>query len=210
MRLLKIISLAAGLLFAANAEAADAPITFNNQVIRIFQQQCQTCHRPGNIAPFSLLTYTDALSRATSIKQKVQTRAMPPWKPIDPHGKFEEERMLTNQEIDTIVRWVDEGLLEGSPSDLPEPIKFPATWTYNTPDVVVQPSASYQLDPAGGDIYRCFSMPVNSTTDLNVRGYEVLPGNREIVHHVLLFIDTTGIVSQSRRPGPGPRLRVLR
>ena len=204
MRLLKSVCFIFALLCTVDANAADPLITFNNQVIRIFQQQCQTCHRTDNIAPFPLLTFTDALTHATAIKRQVQSRAMPPWKPVGSKGVFQGERMLTDQEIQTIVRWVDEGMIEGSPNDLPEPIKFPAIWTYNTPDVVVQPDVSYALNPAGGEIYRCFTMPVNSIADLNVRGYEVLPGNREIVHHVLLFIDTTGISAGLDAADPGP------
>ncbi len=193
------------LISAAPLRAADLPITFNNQIIRIFQQRCQSCHRPGNIAPFSLLTYADAAGHASSIKRQIETRQMPPWKPVNAEGVFEAERTLTDQELQTIVRWVDGGLLEGSASDLPEPIPFPLDWTYREPDRVVAPSDAYSLDPAGGEVYRCFSIPVNSAVDLNVRGYEVLPGNREIVHHVLLFIDRRG-VSESRDaadPAPG-------
>src|SRR3989442_14144435 len=95
------------LLFLSRAAyAADAPVTFNNQVIRIFQQHCQTCHRPGNIAPFSLLTYADARPWARSIRENVILKKMPPWKPVDAHGVFEGERTLTDQEIQTISQWV--------------------------------------------------------------------------------------------------------
>ncbi len=191
-------------LFMGTAFAADPPITFNNQIVRIFQQQCQTCHRPGNIAPFSLLSYSDAVDHAASIKHQVETRQMPPWKPVDAHGVFDNERTLTDSEIQTIVQWVNDGTAEGSPSDLPEPIAFPQQWTYSEPDRVVQPSNAYTLDPNGGEVYRCFSMPVNSQTDLNVRGYEVLPGNREIVHHVLLFIDRSGVSASLDAADPGP------
>ena len=205
MRFLKLAGVLAIMLCATRpARAANPAITFNNQVIRIFQQQCQSCHRPDNIAPFSLLTYRDALTHATAIKTQIQSKAMPPWKPVNAKGSFEGERMLTDLEIQTIVKWIDEGMIEGSSSDLPEPIKFPAIWTYNTPDVVVEPSTAYQLNPAGGEIYRCFTMPVTSAVDLNVRGYEVLPGNREIVHHVLLFVDKTRTSAALDAADPGP------
>src|SRR5262245_64193012 len=91
---------------------AQTPITFNNQVVRILQQHCQTCHRPGNIAPFSLLTYQDARAHAASILGAVQSRIMPPWKPTDPHGTFEGERVLSDSEIAAISQWVIDGVPE--------------------------------------------------------------------------------------------------
>src|SRR6185503_16681760 len=95
MRFYKIISIAIGLVWAGPLYGADPTVTFNNQVARIFQQHCQTCHRPGNVAPFPLLTYTDALTRATLIKRQVESREMPPWKPVHSAGVFEDERTLT-------------------------------------------------------------------------------------------------------------------
>src|ERR1043165_1010964 len=118
------------LIWAPHLYAGETPVTFNNQVVRIFQQHCQGCHRPGNIAPFSLLTYADATSYAYSIRHEVTAHTMPPWKPIDPVGTFQAERRLTDNEIQTIAKWVDEGMVEGSSADLPEPIKFPEEWTY--------------------------------------------------------------------------------
>src|SRR5215467_3444917 len=118
---------------------ADVPVTFNNQVVRIFQQHCQTCHRPGNIAPFSLMTYADTRPWAASIRRDVMLKTMPPWKPVRSHGTFEGERSLTDQEIQTISQWVSDGAPEGSPADSPEPLKFSETWTAGTPDMVVQP-----------------------------------------------------------------------
>src|SRR5438093_7821625 len=94
---------------------AEAPVTFNNQVVRIFQQHCQVCHRPGNIAPFSLLTYLDALTHATQIRRAVEAAEMPPWKPVNAHGVFKGERALSDQEIQAIVAWASAGAPEGNP-----------------------------------------------------------------------------------------------
>src|SRR6516225_785387 len=126
------------LILPGSAAYADGPITFNNQIVRIFQQHCQTCHRPGNIAPFSLLTYTDARPWARAIKDAVLLKTMPPWKPVNSHGVFSGERSLTDQEIQTISQWVDNGAEEGAAADLPEPFSFPETWSAGTPDVVLQ------------------------------------------------------------------------
>src|SRR5687768_7633191 len=106
--------IAMAILFASTALAADLPVTFNNQVVRILQQHCQSCHRPENIAPFSLLTYNDALAHGNAIRSYVERRIMPPWKPVDPTGKFLRERQLTDTEIQTITKWVDDGMVEGA------------------------------------------------------------------------------------------------
>ena len=196
---------AAVLLFVISRSAnAEGTVTFNKQVVRIFQQHCQTCHRPGNIAPFSLLTYAEARPWARAIRDAVLLKKMPPWKPVGSHGVFEGERSLTDQEIQTISQWVNDGAEEGAASDLPEPLKFPETWSAGTPDAVLQPPSPYALQTGSDDVYRCFPMAVDSTSDLYVRGYEVLPGNRAVVHHVLIFIDQFNqSASLERGDGPG-------
>src|SRR5437762_578263 len=198
-------ALAVVLFLSGRSAQAESPVTFNNQVVRIFQQHCQTCHRPGNIAPFSLMTFADARPWAASIRREVALKTMPPWKPVDSHGKFEGERSLTDQEIQAISQWVADGAPEGSPADSPDALKFSNTWTAGTPDMVVQPPASYAIPKGSDDIYRCFPMTVNSDSDVYVRGYEVLPGNRTIVHHVLLFTDELGQSAslEGKDSGPG-------
>src|SRR5262245_57130555 len=120
--LLKAVFSVAIIAAAVSPAIAEDAITFNNQVVRILQQHCQTCHRPGNIAPFPLLTYTDVRTRVTQIRRAVESREMPPWKPVNPAGTFEAERLLTSEEIDTILKWVDSGAPEGAASDLPAPV----------------------------------------------------------------------------------------
>ncbi len=192
------------LIFAGELQA-QTPVTFNNQVVRIFQQHCQACHRPGNIAPFSLLTYQDAVPRARLIRDAVESKQMPPWKPVSAHGVFKAERALTESEIQTIVQWASSGAPEGSPGDLPLPANFPETWSVGPPDAVIQPAEAYQLPAGSSDVYRCFPISVNSQSDVYVRGYEVIPSNRKIVHHVLLFIDESGqsVPLDNADPGPG-------
>jgi len=203
MRRFTSLCLFALFLACAGEAAAQESVTFNNQVVRIFQQHCQTCHRPGNIGPFSLLTYAEARRHAFEIRDKVQAREMPPWKPMNAHGVFEGERTLTDREIDTISRWAADGAPEGNAIDLPEPISFPETWGAGTPDMQIQPAGTYSLTAGSEDVYRCFPINLNSTADLNVRGYEVLPGNRAVVHHVLLFIDTLGFSTALDNNDPG-------
>ncbi|MEW6209527.1 MAG: ascorbate-dependent monooxygenase [Acidobacteriota bacterium] len=185
------------------SSASQQEITFSNQVVRIFQQNCQTCHHPGDIAPFSLMTYRDARPWARSIKEKVILREMPPWKPTEGCGDFVGVRRLTDAEIQTISEWVDEGAVEGNPADLPEPLSFPDEWTLGQPDVILQPDADYTVKP-GNDIYRCFTMPTALRGDRYISAVEIKPGNRNVVHHVILYIDTTGVSRQLDEADPGP------
>src|SRR5262249_38272909 len=99
-------------LFTDAAPAGDAP-TFSDEVVRIFQQRCQTCHRPGEYAPFSLLTYEDARKRLDDIRDAVQGRVMPPWKPVPGFGDFVGGRRLPDSERATLLQWIEAGAPEG-------------------------------------------------------------------------------------------------
>lgn len=178
--------------------------TFSKEVVRIFQQNCQTCHRDGDIAPFSLVTYADAKPHAAMIRVMTQTRQMPPWKPAANCGDFADARTLAQSDIDTIAKWVDAGAPEGNPADLPQPIDFSSGWILGQPDLVLRLPEPFT--PAGqGDTYRCFTIPANTTTPKYVSAVDTHPGDRETVHHVLTFIDTTGesVRLDERDPGPG-------
>lgn len=165
-------------------------VTFSNQIARVFQGECQTCHRPGQVAPFSLLDYESAKPWAHAIKSAVESGYMPPWKPVAGHGEFVGERRLSADEIDLIARWVDAGAPEGEPADLPEPLVFNPDWALGEPDFIIE-TPVFAPDPSGGDEYRCFSIPIPpEVTELrNIVGIEVQPGNRKIVHHLILYGD---------------------
>jgi hypothetical protein len=182
----------------------DTP-TFNKEVVRILQKNCQACHRPGDVAPFSLMTYEDAVAWAPGIKRVTETRYMPPWKPVNGCGDFQGERRLSDSDIQTLARWADGGTPEGDPQELPAPIAFPEGWRNGQPDAVFTPEVEFKVDGEGDDLYRCFSIPTNSYIDRWVRAVEVQPGNRSIVHHVLLFVDTKGesAALDEKEPGPG-------
>ncbi|GEM_PF-262510 len=184
---------------------AQAAPTFNKEVVRIFQQSCQTCHHPGDIAPFSLMTYRDARPWARAIREAVILKKMPPWKPAPGCGDFRDARGLTQEEINTIVAWADGGAPEGAPADLPPPMEFPDGWSLGAPDLVVVPESDY-TPPAQGDMYRCFSVPMNDLRgDRNIGALAVKPGNAKIVHHVIAYADTEGRSAEldARDPGPG-------
>jgi mono/diheme cytochrome c family protein len=186
--------------------AADQPVTFSNQVVRVFQRHCQECHRPGEVAPFSLLTYPSAHARRDDIRDAVTSRYMPPWKAVPGHGEFAGVRRLADEEIHLIERWVADGAPEGDPRDLPAPRRFSTGWTLGTPSVVFAMEEPFTVPARTKDIYRCFVVPIRVPGEWNfVRASEVLPGNRKIVHHVQTFLDVTGraVELDAAEAGPG-------
>jgi uncharacterized protein (TIGR03437 family) len=179
--------------------------TFNKEVVRIFQRSCQTCHHPGDIAPFSLMTYQETRPWAVAIREQVLRRQMPPWKPVTGCGDFQDVQSLSEAEIQTIVAWADSGAPEGQPVDLPAPLEFPDGWSLGAPDLVLTPEEPY-TPPPGRDLYRCFTVPVGDLRgDRWVSALSVKPGNPAIVHHVIAYADPAGESAQldAAEPGPG-------
>ena len=187
------------------AKRAQATPTFSKEVSRIFQKNCQTCHHPGDIAPFSMMSYQETRPWAKAIREAVIVRRMPPWKPQPGCGDFRDARALTQDEINTVVAWVDAGAPEGSAADMPAATEFPDGWPQGAPDFVAAPDADF-TPPQGQDTYRCFSIPVSSLRgDRFIQGLDVRPGNRKIVHHVIAYPDPGGksIALDAKEPGPG-------
>lgn len=177
-------------------EAAYAPrpkgtLTYSKDIAPILNQNCEVCHRAGDVGPFPLASYADARKRAAQIALVVSRRIMPPWKP-ESHGEFQSERRLTEAQIGTIKQWAAEGAAEGRSSDLPPAPQFPTGWALGEPDVVLQPAADYHVAAEGRDVYRCFVIPTHFNEDRYVSAIDVRPGNRAVVHHVLVYIDTEG------------------
>lgn len=182
---------ACGLVAAAPTPDKNAP-TFSKDVAPIVQQHCQSCHRPGEAAPFSLLTYKQARPWASSIKEAVQIRKMPPWF-ADPHyGKFANDRTMSQRDIDTIVAWVNAGAPEGNPNDLPKPLLFVDGWNIGKPDLAVTMPAKFEIPAAGTIDYQYILVPLNLTEDKWVQAAEVRPGNRALVHHVIAYVRPPG------------------
>ena len=178
--------------------------TFSKEIVRIFQQHCQSCHHEGDIAPFSLTTFAESKPYAQLVKLMTQTHQMPPWKPVDGCGDFKDERRLTQNEIDTIAQWVDDGAPEGNRAELPEPLDFTGGWALGQPDAVYKLPEAY-TPAVGKDTYRCFTIPTNLTSTAYVQAIDTRPGDRETVHHVITFVDNTGasVALDERDPGPG-------
>ncbi len=165
-------------------------VTFSKEIAPIFNAKCAECHRPGDSAPFSTLTYKEVRPWAKSIKEKVVNRTMPPWH-ADPHfGNFKNDRTLSQKEIDTIVAWVDGGAVEGNAKDLPPVPAFVDGWTIGKPDMIIKvPEYTYK---AGADEYQYYDVATNFTEDMYVQYAEARPSNRKIVHHILAFIQAPG------------------
>ena len=202
---------------AAQGPSATAPktledITFSKHVAPILQAKCQVCHQPGSIAPMSLLTYEDARKNAQRIKARVSSRMMPPWhidKNVGVHD-FKNDRSLSDDQIETLVRWVDAGAPLGNPADAPPPAKFadPNRWQlsekFGEPDLVIR-SKPFTLAAKTQDKWFRPTVETGLTEPRWVRAIEVKPvrgGDRKIVHHVLAYLlqdepEVTGLASSA-------------
>lgn len=170
----------------AGAVAAETP-TFTKDVAPILDRNCVVCHRAGEIAPMSLMSYEEARPWAKSIKAQVATGKMPPWHAAEPRGTFSNDRRLTDQEKETLVAWVDHGAPKGDPKDLPPAPEFAKGWAIGKPDVVLSMQQPYEVPASGTVNYQYFRIPTNFTEDKWVQSIEVRPGVRSVVHHVLVF-----------------------
>jgi hypothetical protein len=192
---------AAGWSFAAEAEPAP---TYSKDIAPILWKNCAGCHRPGEVGPFSLLTYRDAAKRAEFLKEVAESRKMPPWKAEPGFGHFEDERRLSDEEVARIARWADAGAPEGDPRDLPPAPKFPEGWQLGTPDLVLTMPEAFEVPASGRDQFCCFVIPTGLAEDRTVSAIEFRPGNRKVVHHALFFLDSTGAARRRDEADPQP------
>ena len=169
--------------------AAKAPPTFASDVAPILAAHCASCHRPGQGAPFNLLTYADAKPRAAAIADVTGRHVMPPWLPEPGEPSFVGERRLRPEDIDTLRRWADTGASQGPP--LPAPTPLPAdTWASGRPDLVLQPARAFPLTPGEDDVFRNLVIRTSLPADRFIRAVEFRPGDAP-VHHAVLHLDRT-------------------
>jgi hypothetical protein len=185
---------------AQGPSARAAAPTFSRDVAPIFYNKCVSCHRPGEVAPMSLITYRDVRPWAGAIREKVTSRVMPPWHADRQYGSFRNDLSLTQREIDTIAAWVGAGASEGSPSELPALPKFPDGWQIGTPDKVFEMLTDYQVPASGTIDYQYFEVPTNFTEDRWMQAGEVRAGDRAHVHHIIVYV---------REPQPRSRPNVV-
>lgn len=192
------------LLGQGQAAAADTPPTFNKDIAPIVWTRCASCHRPGEIGPFSLLTYDDVRKRATQIAAVTARGVMPPWKPKD-EGVFENERRLTAAEQRLIAQWAASGAREGDAADLRPAPNWRDGWQLGQPDLTVRMNDPYTVPAGGTDVFRTFVIPIPLAQARYVRALEFRPGNARVVHHANLGVDRTrsSRLLDARDPAPG-------
>jgi len=168
---------------AADVSASPASFTFHKDVLPILQKHCQTCHRPGQIGPFSLLDYQSARPWAKAIKNAVGTRKMPPWLANPEYGHFNNDRSLSQAEINTIVAWANNGAPAGDPKDAPPPVQWPEGGWNAKPDVSVD-LPPYPVPATGVVEWESILLPSPFKEDTWVTSVQILPGNAAVVHHM--------------------------
>jgi len=189
------------LFFLSNSNAQTA--TWNDNVACILYTRCTSCHHEGGIGPFSLMTYQDASSAAFGMQYAVNTGTMPPWPPDETYRSLAHERVLTPEEIAVINEWVNSGMPEGNGTAPMAPV-YTSSEVITDPDIVLT-MPSYTVATVGNDVYRCFVIPTGLSEDVFIKELEVVPGNREAVHHVLLYADAsnTPVQLDANDPLPG-------
>jgi thiol-disulfide isomerase/thioredoxin len=167
-------------------------VTYSKHIAAILQKPCQGCHRKGQIGPFSLMTYSDAVRRSAMIKEVVSQRRMPPWHADARYGKFENDRSMTQQEINTVVAWIENGMDRGHDRDLPPALQWAEGWAIGKPDVVLQMPKRFDVPADGVLSYKYFAVPTGFDEDRWVQAAEVNPGDPSVVHHVLVYVKRPG------------------
>jgi hypothetical protein len=193
----------------SNEGSVPAKPTFTKDILHILQKSCQECHRPGTMAPMSLLTYDEVRPWARSIKEKVVTRYMPPWHIDRTVGEYSPDPSLSDAEIATIAKWVENGAPKGDPKDAPPPKVFrPAnSWMFDEePDLVVT-SSGFMVPAVAADQYPKIDVPTGLTEDRYIKWMQVIPEDPTVLHHVLIYAlqgePATGAVLGDQRRSVG-------
>lgn len=192
-----------------NVSAQTPKVTFNGQIAAIIHKNCSSCHRPGEAAPFSLLSYQDAVKHGKLMAAATAARIMPPWKAEPASYAYRDERRLSDADIALLGEWVNQGMPEGA-GTAPDPPKFTAGWRLGEPDLVIEMPDAYHLKADGPDIYRNIALPLGLTEDKWITAIEMRPSARSAVHHVLYFADPNGRVHLKEREGVEPGFSGMR
>lgn len=167
-------------------------VTFYRDIAPVVYRHCAPCHRPGESAPFSLLSYADVKSHARQIADVTKRRFMPPWLPEQTHGEFVEQRRLSDEDIELIQRWVAQGAVAGSPGDAPTaPPEAPA-WKLGPPDMVLHVKRPFHLPADSPEVFWNFVISVPLTKERWVRAVDIRPGNARVIHHASVIVDRSG------------------
>jgi hypothetical protein len=172
---------------AAAGPAATTP-TFTRDVAPILYNSCVTCHRAGEVAPMSLVSYEDVRPWAKSVQLKVSSREMPPWGADPRYGKFKDDRSLTPEQVRTIVNWVDAGAPKGNDADLPPVPTFTTGWSRGEPDVVIEMPVDFEIPAEGQVPVVDFFAKSPFTEDVFIKALEIRPGTPGVVHHAGVYV----------------------
>lgn len=177
--------------------------TFSEHIAPIIWKHCVSCHRDGEIAPFSLTNYEEVAENALTIAAVTKSRFMPPWKPTQ-YARYADERGLTDDEIQILADWAAAGAPQGDPSKTPPLPVFPKGSQLGIPDLVLSMPEEFTVKADFKDEYRNFVIPFSFSSDKNISAVEFRPGNPAVVHHVLMWIDTTGKARKMDAADPLP------
>ena len=180
-----VLMVVAGIRVGEPVAAQKSSITFSETIAPILYANCVTCHRPGEAAPFSLITYEDARRRGKLLADVTRQRLMPPWQATHGYGEFADERRLTDEQIKAIGDWVNAGMPAGDAAKMPPLPKFSDGWHLGTPDLVLKMTEPFDVPASGPDVFRNFVVPSGITEDKWVRAVEFRPSARAVVHHAL-------------------------
>lgn len=188
----------------AAAETKAGSVTYAKDVAKILNARCVTCHRQGQVAPFSLESYEKAKAWSYEIVNTTAQRSMPPWKPVSNHGAYYNERRLSDEEIATLRAWHAGGAPQGDPKDAPPAPTFTDTWALGKPDAVLKAEGGFELKAKGRDEYRCYVIQNPFDEDKWVSGIEYRPGNPRSIHHLIGFLDLGGQSEKKDAADPLP------
>ncbi|MDX1652001.1 MAG: T9SS type A sorting domain-containing protein [Brumimicrobium sp.] len=185
--------------------------TYSDDVAQLIFDNCASCHNPNGIAPFSLMNYQEVTAQSAGIYDAVFQDRMPPWPPNDEYKPMAHSRALEPAEKSTLLNWLQNGMPQGNPANTPAPPVFPADALLGPGDLEVQIPTYMSKAMPGSDDYVCFSMPSGLLQGKNIKAMEVLPGNREIVHHCLIYVDENATYPTDTTSGQcnGPANAVL-
>ena len=167
-------------------------VTFSSDIASIIYEKCSTCHRPGQVGPFSLLTYDDVRKQASTIEAVIENNYMPPWKPVTHNVSFSNDRSLSQSQKEKLVSWVAAGCPEGDKATMPTPPDFPDGWSLGKPDLIVKMNGQFEVPADGPDIYRSFVFPLQLPDDKWVKALELRSSAKSAMHHALFFLDSSG------------------
>jgi len=199
-----VICLVATVLLPAQSATPVGAPTYSKDVAPILYANCTSCHRAGQIAPMSLMSYGEVRPWARSIAARVAVGSMPPWHAAAGVGEFENDRRLSDREKDTIARWVAAGAPEGLASELPPPPQYAEGWRFGQPDAVLTMQEDYAIPATGTVAYQYFEVPTSFTGDKWIQAYEVRPSNRAVVHHVIVYARPPAPAQPAAQAGPRP------